>query len=240
MQREFSWKHIFIKDFNISLFIGLCILAAYHSLPDGMLSAGEFESFGLIAMTNGFLTAFVMLLLNRFFSQSRFTPVYYTADKFRLFLASFFAGLCACLITVSDGATYLISATVLILAVLRIKKFIQKLSQLLRPENFADLEDIGNFSNFFITLIISFAVINLSLNTLHQNIGQRPAFNFASGIEGIIDAVYFSIITMTTVGYGNIVPQTGLARIFVSFECITCYLTLAVMIGIITRGLKLK
>ena len=64
------------------------------------------------------------------------------------------------------------------------------------------------------------------------------AFNFGTDIEGILDAIYFVLITMTTVGYGDIYPHTSLARIIVGLECLTSYILLGIMIGIISRGVK--
>ena len=55
-------------------------------------------------------------------------------------------------------------------------------------------------------------------------------------MNALFNGVYFSIITMTTVGYGDIYPQTTLARVIVGIECLTSYILLGIMIGIISRG----
>lgn len=39
--------------------------------------------------------------------------------------------------------------------------------------------------------------------------------NFSQKINTVLDAAYFTIITISTVGYGDIVPITGIAKIFV-------------------------
>ena len=98
--------------------------------------------------------------------------------------------------------------------------------------------DLGEFAAFFINLVITFTIINLCANTIHNDFNLESAFNFGHGLIAIIDAVYFSIITMTTVGYGQIVPHTAIARIIVSVECLTSYLMLGMMIGIINRGIN--
>ena len=123
---------------------------------------------------------------------------------------------------------------------MNIRRFAKKLSSLLRQNTLATRKDIGEFANFFINLIISFSVINLSLNTLHNDLGWKPAFNFGDGFAAVIDAFYFSVITITTVGYGNIVPQTLLSRFVVALECLTGYIILGIMIGIITRGITAR
>jgi len=42
---------------------------------------------------------------------------------------------------------------------------------------------------------------------------------FYSGVEGwgVIDSLYFSVITLTTIGYGDLHPTTDLSKIFTIF-----------------------
>ncbi len=233
-------KSIFIKDFNFSLFIGMALLSFYHRLIEDIIvydAGGLYQNY-YIPLLNGFFTAVVILMLNRFFSGKKYAAIYYTTDKFKLMLIAFLAGCGAFYLSFSVWATWFVTLTVIYAAYYTVKNFINKLYNLLTPLRLATLRDVGLFFNFYITLIISFTTINLSVNALCQKLGYGVAFNFREGIEGIINAVYFSVITMTTVGYGDIIPLTPLSRIIVCFECISCYLTLAVMIGIITRGIS--
>ena len=235
-----SLRHVFAKDFNISLFVSFCLLGLYHYLPE---TVAAYDQSGLYRLTfipafNGFLTGAVMLLLNHYFSHRRYTSLYYTEDKSKLLFVAFLAGYCGYLISFSVWTTYLVTLAVIYFSVAKIRSFINKLSGLLAPGKLPSVADVGSFFNFFISLIISFAVINLSLNELCRAAGLPEAFNFNQGIAGVVDAVYFSAITMTTVGYGDTIPQTTIARVFVSFECITSYLMLGVMIGLLTKGIK--
>ena len=48
---------------------------------------------------------------------------------------------------------------------------------------------------------------------------DKSAFN--PTIESLGTATYFSIVTIATVGYGDIVPTSGVARLLVSFEILS-------------------
>ena len=56
----------------------------------------------------------------------------------------------------------------------------------------------------------------------------------ANGFSSIPQAVYWSIVTMTTVGYGDVVPQTTPGKILASMIMIAGYGVIAVPTGIVT------
>lgn len=60
-----------------------------------------------------------------------------------------------------------------------------------------------------------FAVISFSILLLYASYGSLYfGSDFAPKIDNLITAFYFSIVTMTTVGYGDIIPKTQSARLF--------------------------
>lgn len=233
-----NFLKMLIQNFNFSIFISLFLLSVFplheyfHSNP-----ANQTFSALLIPLANAVITGLAILTLNSFLARRNYIFSYHPQDKLKLFCIAFGAGLLGYYITSSSLATYLISLMIIYTAVMNIRRFAGKLSALLRQNTLATRKDIGEFANFFINLIISFSVINLSLNTLHNDLNWEPAFNFGKGFAAVIDSFYFSVITITTVGYGNIVPQTLLSRFVVALECLTGYIILGIMIGIITRGI---
>ncbi len=57
-------------------------------------------------------------------------------------------------------------------------------------------------------ILISTVIITLLIGTLF--------YNFVEGWN-VLDSMYFSVITLTTVGYGDLVPITDAGKIFTSF-----------------------
>ncbi|MCH8291504.1 ion transporter [Candidatus Poribacteria bacterium] len=49
--------------------------------------------------------------------------------------------------------------------------------------------------------------------------------------------MYYSVVTFTTLGFGDIVPKTAWARFFVTFEVILGYVMLGGLIGIFANKL---
>ena len=56
----------------------------------------------------------------------------------------------------------------------------------------------------------------------------------ANGFTSIPRSMYWAIVTITTVGYGDIAPQTELGQVLASFAMIMGYATIAVPTGIIS------
>jgi voltage-gated potassium channel len=54
------------------------------------------------------------------------------------------------------------------------------------------------------------------------------------GFTSIPVSIYWAIVTMSTVGFGDIVPQTVLGRVLASMLMITGYAIIAVPTGIVT------
>lgn len=235
-----SFIPILFGNFNLCLFVSLIILSM---LPDPEIFMRKYPeqkwfSYLIIPAINGLLTMLIILGLNRRFAKQNYTRRYYTQDTNSLMQVAFLAGFSSLYLTFSAWGTLAVSLGIMYMAYTSVKNFASQISSLLEPNKMATAADLGEFANFFINLIISFTVINISINMLNIALGNAEAFNFGNGIRGIVDALYFSIITMTTVGYGHIIPNTIIARIAVSFECLTSYIMLGIMIGIICRGVN--
>src|ERR671920_522200 len=65
---------------------------------------------------------------------------------------------------------------------------------------------------YVLLLILAFALV------YYPHVPQNFAFSEAHGEPGWVDAVYFSGCTLTTVGYGDVVPRVAALRFFALFE----------------------
>ena len=52
------------------------------------------------------------------------------------------------------------------------------------------------------------------------------------------DLIYFSLVTLSTVGYGDIVPLTGEARMLAALEGVTGVLYIAITVAILVSGYR--
>ena len=59
----------------------------------------------------------------------------------------------------------------------------------------------------------------------------------AHGFENIPTSIYWAIVTLTTVGYGDIAPQTGLGKLCASVVMVLGYGVIAVPTGIVSTEL---
>ena len=79
------------------------------------------------------------------------------------------------------------------------------------------------FAWYFLAVIIVFAVVFSCLDVEHWN-SEYPVNDFWS-------ALYFSVVSITTLGFGDMFPVSGLARVLVCLECV---------LGLVFMGLFLN
>ena len=88
-----------------------------------------------------------------------------------------------------------------------------------------------------IVFLLSVILLVIILGTLMYVIESGARTN---GFENIPNSIYWAIITLTTVGYGNIVPMTIFGKIVASFIMILGYGIIAVPTGIVTAEFSRK
>lgn len=87
-----------------------------------------------------------------------------------------------------------------------------------------------NKSRYKITVFFFFVLLLVTIIGSIMYIIESPETGFTS----IPRSVYWAIVTLTTVGYGDIAPQSVLGQFFASFVMLLGYAIIAVPTGIIT------
>jgi len=86
----------------------------------------------------------------------------------------------------------------------------------------------------FLSTVILFVIV---LGTIMYII-EGPLGNNTKGFENIPNSIYWSIVTLTTVGYGTTVPVTALGKFFASLIMLMGYGIIAVPTGIVASSLS--
>ncbi len=90
----------------------------------------------------------------------------------------------------------------------------------------------ASYSELFLVWIVlnaCFATAYFSLSLTHPTHGPTFPSNITI-LERVFDSLYFSIITATTVGFGDIVPL-GISKLLVSLQSTSAFLVFAVLVG---------
>jgi voltage-gated potassium channel Kch len=78
-------------------------------------------------------------------------------------------------------------------------------------------------------VISSVLIIILAFGLIYNEFGLSDHYD--KRIESRFDAIYFSFITWTTVGFGDITPRSRLTKVFVVYEAMFGYLMLGVALS---------
>lgn len=82
------------------------------------------------------------------------------------------------------------------------------------------------------TAVVLAGIVLLSASVMHLIEGEKQPDKFGT----IPDAMWWSIVTVTTVGYGDVVPVTGWGRLVAALTMISGLMMLALPVGIIATA----
>ncbi len=95
---------------------------------------------------------------------------------------------------------------------------------------------------FLFAIILNFSGIvnsdrtNLIIEFIKESKGGEYTLKYLGPILGsFLDCLYFSVVTFTTLGYGDFQPAVGLSRLIVSFESIIGAITMALFVYTFAR-----
>lgn len=143
-------------------------------------------------------------------------------------LIDLLAVLPAILVLLFSGAQYLM--IVRVIRVLRVFRVL-KLTHYLRQTNFLLTALRGSQQKIVVFFLCILILVTLFGSLMY--VVEGPEHGFTSIPKGI----YWAIVTLTTVGYGDISPQTALGQAIASLVMIAGYSIIAVPTGIFTAEL---
>lgn len=85
----------------------------------------------------------------------------------------------------------------------------------------------------FITLIAAYAAIYIVEMPVELATATQ-GYDFPSGLHQVVASLYFSTITISTLGYGDITPQGELARTTAAAEALNGLIAFGVFTGVVT------
>jgi voltage-gated potassium channel len=128
----------------------------------------------------------------------------------------------------TGGSSLLVFRSLRLLRVFRVLKLSRYTSAgiVLRKSLIASKAKIGVFLTAVFTVVIVIGTIMYLVE------GE------ANGFTSIPKGIYWTIVTITTVGYGDIAPVTGFGQFIASLTMITGYAIIAVPTGIVTAEIS--
>lgn len=216
--------------FEEKLFDVLLILAIVASVVVVML-----ESVGSIRLGYGGLLYGMEWGFTILFSVEYLVRLYVSRKPLR-YVFSFFGlvDLLSILPTYIDlifpGAHYLMLFRALrVLRIFRVLKMVQYVGE--ANQLYRAIRASGRKIVVFMTAVVTLVLILGSMMYLIEGA--------ENGFTSIPKSVYWAIVTLTTVGYGDISPQTPLGQMFASLIMITGYGVIAVPTGIVTAEITM-
>jgi voltage-gated potassium channel len=124
--------------------------------------------------------------------------------------------------------------SLMILRIFRLLRIFRifKLESFLSQANFlivALRDSVQKISIFLFFVLLSVTVFGSILYVIENDVNE--------GFNSIPNSIYWAIVTITTVGYGDISPITPLGKVIASFIMIVGYSIIAVPTGIVTSSI---
>ena len=93
---------------------------------------------------------------------------------------------------------------------------------------------LGQFIYLYAATVFTFAL----LYTILQVYSDEPVFHITYESDSLLDFLYLSIVTVSTLGYGDIIPISSLAKFLVMVQTVIGYLYLSIMLGLMVSWMS--
>ena len=243
-------RRIFFNQFALSAFTGLL----FYDLVFGHISGDFLEATGTVSriyaiLVSALVTGLFVALIHGSIQFRLFKKQAYREHLRRLYgdekkhlrlelLVAFLSGSLVLPVLLFPRAVLALTVILLLLAIAHLRIFVRNIKRLMQPGQYARWSDVGEMLHVYLTMLAVFTMVMASMFVIHNLIPDlAPPLNLASEGTRFLDFVYFSVVVMTTLGFGDISPVTYDAKILVSLQCLVSYFMFALMIGLVTRGI---
>ncbi len=231
-------RNIFIHNFNMHIFISMMLLSIYTSDRVDIKTLETLRGV-LLSVANGVIVAIFVFFINKLLKHRNWAHKRNVLHSNVLVISAFFIGFVTPFLIYNEYSIYFFSVLVFYATIKNFKSFGKVLVRALKPDAIVKRDDFIDFGHFYTNLVLTFTIANMLLYTVYRDLGMPKPFEFQDS-TALFDSLYFTIITMTTTGFGDIVPLTGVARALVVIESFTSYILLGLMIGILSKGVDLS
>ncbi len=243
-----TFKHIAFTHFVPCFFLGvISLLFLLSLLPNpfyAQVADGHFDTIdAVLGVINGLfvasLAACFHVYRNRRIQSGKllfFNPMP-KKGMAKAAVVGFAGGAFEVLFGMLNAGIILLTLLVLIILVWHLRVFAKDVQRMLKPGNHATWGEVAELMRIYLTMMAGFTLLNATLEVAHILMGTPPPFGFGAE-EGqfFLNSLYFTVVTMTTLGFGDIVPQTWDGKLLLIFQTLAGYIMFALMVGIITRG----
>jgi len=242
------WFQVVLSHFVLCTFLGLIVLDLLRDPLDRLQTMDVIPLMDALAgsLTAGLVVAAATWLLHRLWLR-RIRMKYYRGtdeeERRRVrrqgTLVGFVCGALGPAYVFIPSLVPLLALVFLALSVGYARNFLSRAAVMLRAGNNPRPADIVHLVFLYGALIACFTVLNSAVIGIHRIFDVRmDAFRgIGDGPVHIVDTLYFTIVTMTTLGFGDITPHSPDAKLLVIFEALIAYILFALLIGTITRGI---
>ena len=250
------WKmirHIFFRQFALSAFSGLLFFDIFFShlggdfqnAANGVISPmSALAAFTVTGLCVALLTWIVQTTWKRREEHmARLEAVYGDRSAYlqtQVWIA-FFSGCIVLPVLLLPRTVFLLTFILMTLAYLHLRLFARRIKGLMQPGHYATWADVGEMLLVYMTMLAVFTLLMASVSVIHSMVPDIGApLNLNVATPRFLDFVYFSVVVMTTLGFGDISPATYDAKILVAIQCLISYFMFALMVGLMTKGILLK
>ncbi|KKL99282.1 hypothetical protein LCGC14_1815960 [marine sediment metagenome] len=84
-----------------------------------------------------------------------------------------------------------------------------------------------------VSTLLAYLTVTLLFAAVYRLLSLHTSAAFSAPLNSAVDAIYFSTVPITTLGYGDISPRSSLAKVFTAVEALAGIFLLAVLIGLV-------